>query len=489
MSCTLGADRMLKICLPGAQAIKLFCMRDWLLIVCLVAAFAGCRAADTAPVRSKTAKPWVPGLAVPTAALDTVRGMRDYRGIVHLHSPFSHDACDGHEKELTDAQCLDDLREGICRTYQDFIYLTDHPAFFEDHEFPEVLLYRDGDTLIEKNGKPAANRLKCASGHDVLLQAGFEASDVMAVGFYEHAGTDAAERAANYGRADTAAIEVLRAKGAAIYIPHTESKDFDVYSKWPIEAQEIYNIHANLDPRIRKNWLGLDEAGYFGTLLKFTTLAPDGPHPDLSFLSFFEANQVNLEKWDRILPLRKVAGIAGSDAHQNVFTNKMRDGERGDSYRRILSFFSNHILVDGALELDSPKVAIRNLRGYVAFEAFGVPQGFDFYAARGEKITEMGGDAAAGGATELRLSLPQVYGLPATFTAPIVRGIIYRIAEGRREVAASGTENLIVRAPKAGIYRAEIIIRPEHLRPFLGTLGDSLIHDYPWVYANPIFVR
>ena len=77
---------------------------------------------------------WTPGRPIDTAELPAVRGMREYRGIVHLHSYLSHDACDGHQRsDFTDAQCLRDLREGICRTRQDFVYLTDHPAFFADH--------------------------------------------------------------------------------------------------------------------------------------------------------------------------------------------------------------------------------------------------------------------------------------------------------------------------------------------------------------------
>ena len=39
-------------------------------------------------------------------------------------------------------------------------------------------------------------------------------------------------------------------------------------------------------------------------------------------------------------------GTAGTDAHQNVLPILLRDGERGDSYRRMLRWFSNMVLVE-----------------------------------------------------------------------------------------------------------------------------------------------
>lgn len=454
-------------------------------LAALVCLLAGCPAPDAA----EPVAPWTPGEAVDTAELPVVRGMRDYRGIVHLHSYFSHDACDGHERpEFTDAQCLVHLREGICRTKQDYIYLTDHPAYFYDAEFPDVLLYdpKQGDALVDRGGKPAANWLMCPDGRQVLLQAGFEASNVMTGGLYGHAGTDPASRKRAYAAETTDEVKLLTNYGGAVYIPHTESKDFAWYSQLPIDAQEIYNLHANVDPRIREKYLGLGSE-FFGTMLKFTSDAPRAPHPDLSFLSFYAPNGPALDKWDRVLALKKVAGIAGTDAHENVFTSKMRDGERGDSYRRLMSFFSNHVRTAEPMELDVPKRAIKALRSYIAFEALGVPDGFDFRAEAGGEVFEMGDDAPAG--ATLVLVLPRVYRLDPAAEPPELTGVIYRVdAEGRSE-AARGSGAVVVKNAPPGVYRAQVQMVPRHLRAHLGDLADQLIIEYTWIYGNPVFVK
>lgn len=415
--------------------------------------------------------------------------MRDYRGIIHLHSYLSHDACDGHDDPgFSDQACLAHLRDAICRTQQDFVLLTDHPANMQEEEFPVPLLYDAGagDELIVEADTPIANHLRCPDGRTVLLQAGYESSAFMPAGLHGHAVPPGDARRALYGGSSTATAEALVDAGALLFMPHSESKDYAWYAKLPFAAMEIYNLHANLDPDIRVDYLGKDAAGYFGMLLKFTNTAPSAPHPDLSFLSFFEANETSLAKWEQLLLEKKIAGIAGTDAHENVFTSKMRDGERGDSYRRLMSFFSNHIRTRDRLDAEVAKRAVAALQTYIAFEALGGPAGFDFYAAA-DRVYEMGEDAPRG--AELVVRLPAVLGLAAAAERPEVTGVIYRIDQAGRHEVARGTTNLRFTADQPGVYRAEVRIVPRHARPYLGDLADALIKPYPWVYANPIFVR
>lgn len=454
----------------------------------LVVLMSACDARQ--PANPAPAYRWAPGKAVPTSWLPTIRGANDLRGIVHLHSPLSHDACDGHERaEFTDAHCLADLRHGICATEQDFVFLTDHPAFFEEHEYPETLLYQPGDVLIMQDGKPVANWLVCPSGRRVLTQAGFESHSLMPLAMAEHVSQAVADRKALYDATDvTSVVRIGATTGAAIFIPHTESKDYAWYASLPIVGQEIYNLHANLDPRIRAKHLGLDEAGYLPALLKFTTLDPAGPHPDLSLLAFLTENAVSLAKWDRILQEKRVVGIAGSDAHENVFVNKMRDGERGDSYRRILGFFSNHVLVPSPRDWQAPLEALRALRVYVAFEAFGTPLGFDFHAETIEGIVEMGGEVRLQAQPTLVVRVPSVFGLDPQRQRPRITARLYRVRSDGRELMAQAERELRIGVSQPGIYRVEVHIIPEHVRPDLGTLGD-LVREVPWVYGNPIFVR
>ena len=58
------------------------------------------------------------------------RGLQPARGIVHLHSPYSHDACDNHPRDpstgAVNEPCLQDLRVALCTDRIDFAAMTDH---------------------------------------------------------------------------------------------------------------------------------------------------------------------------------------------------------------------------------------------------------------------------------------------------------------------------------------------------------------------------
>src|SRR5688572_18426334 len=70
---------------------------------------------------------WDPGQ--PDIAGCEVRGFRDYRAIIHLHSHHSHDACDGEPQPggVPDEECLQHLRDALCVTRIDVAFTTDHP--------------------------------------------------------------------------------------------------------------------------------------------------------------------------------------------------------------------------------------------------------------------------------------------------------------------------------------------------------------------------
>ena len=55
---------------------------------------------------------------------------------------------------------------------------------------------------------------------------------------------------------------------------------------------------------------------------------------------------------------RRLFGTAGTDAHQNSLPIEFRDGERGDSYRRMMSWFSNVALVSDPADPVAVKDAI-----------------------------------------------------------------------------------------------------------------------------------
>src|SRR5690606_1314326 len=105
---------------------------------------------------------------------------------------------------------------------------------------------------------------------------------------------------------------------------------------------EIFNAHAMFAPNIREDHLGLDGLGWVDDIGAFTR--PDGTaEPDLLLLGVLQVQSPSMATFDTLLEDGPVVGIAGSDAHQNVLNLELRDGERLDSYRRALSWFSNHV--------------------------------------------------------------------------------------------------------------------------------------------------
>jgi hypothetical protein len=417
------------------------------------------------------------------------RGLRSARGILHSHSPYSHDACDGNGLTMDgkpNPECLADLRRAVCDAALDFIFLTDHADHMAAQTFEDLLFIQPGDEPIQGTGGTAiANRIPCARGGRVLLAAGNEDS-LMSVGLAQHLPGDATERLAAYNADDPATVDAMHAAGALVMIPHTESRPLSYLQMMPFDGMEVYNLHAAIDPDIRQYIFGLNAYGAFGAILPFATTDAAGPEPDLAILGFFEDLPLYTERWDALLPLRPVTGIAGTDVHQNSFPGMMRDGERGDSYRRLMRWFSNIVLVSGEVTPDAVKDALRAGRSYIAFEILGTPTGFDFYAEQGTSTVEMGGQTTAGATLHVRA--PALFDPDPAAPSPAISMRLLKVAGGTTQVAAEG-ESIDLPSAGAGIYRVEARIIPHHLRPYLGAEADKYIRDSLWVMSNPIYVK
>jgi hypothetical protein len=217
--------------------------------------------------------------------------------------------------------------------------------------------------------------------------------------------------------------------------------------------------------------------------------------PDFAFMAFFQENQSDLRKWAMLLTDgRRVPGVAASDSHENAFPLLLRDGERGDSYRRIYRFFSNEILVEGELTRQSVMSALARGRLFVAFETFGTPAGFAYTARTMDGMThDMGAQVSLRQQPVLTVAAPSVYELSRELPVPSVRvRILKAMADGTwQELAnqsgAPGMTTATFAPTTAGAYRAEVRITPEHARPYLPTL-ERLVREVPWIYSNPIYV-
>ncbi len=460
----------------------------WLLGTC---ALAGC-GDDPAPAPP----PWQKTL--PDAReLGVRRGLQPARGIVHLHSPYSHDACDGQPRDAGGAPneaCLADLRAALCATRVDFAALTDHDDSMADEDFPALFGMRGADQAVRNGaGEPIASRMTCDGGHAVTFTVGAE-NQLMPIMLDRHVAGTVAERHQIYDGADPAAADAFRAAGGLVWVAHTESKPLELLRAIAPDGLEVYNLHANIDPDIRRDFLGLPPAGAIAAAAEFADTNPGHPEPDLAMLAFLAPNQPAIDKWNTLLGEgRRLAATAGSDAHQNAIPVTFGDGERGDSYRRVLRWFSNLALVADPQDPVQVKAALRAGRVFTAIEVLGSPAGFDVRAVAGPRTYELGDVIPRAEGATLVVDLPAVHGLSPALPAPRIHARVIRIETPTgviREVAAGAESPLMVPLGEPGAYRVEVTIVPRHVGPYLGDLGPQLAEaELPWIYASPIYVE
>ena len=423
--------------------------------------------------------------AVPTESMPAPDGYRWARAIVHLHSTHSHDACDDVPR-LDDGSyndpCVTSLREALCEARIDVAYQTDHPTHMAEIPFEDLLHIRDGDDpVFGEDGSPIANRIPCANGHDVLLRAGAEDA-LMPVGMTRHVPGTPEERDALMSQYTAEAAATMREAGAWIWVAHTEEKTFDDLQRIGVDGIEVYQLHANLDPRSRTEFLGLDAVGPIADL--FPLLAgTTRMHADIAFLGFVEDNAPSLARWAELLQVRPVVGTAGTDAHENTFPEEMPDGERLDSYRRMMSWFSNHLLVEGELTLESAQDALGSGRVLIVFDLFGSAAGADFYMQDGESRHEMGETFELADGLELRGTIP-IPALDSGEAGPVSARVLRADGSEWTEVATMQSGPFTVPIEEPGAYRVEVRTTGAHFAPYLDVSPHFAERVVPWLMTN-----
>ncbi len=457
-------------------------------------ALTGCGDDGGGPPDATPLPAWQPGLP-PASAMGVRRGLTPARGIIHLHSPYSHDACDGEPRPggAPDETCLGHLRAALCTTRIDYAALTDHDASMADEDFATLFLVRGQDQLVrDGRGAPIASRLACPDGHRVLVTVGAE-NPIMPIMLDRHVTGTVAERHDLYNGDSPAAVAAFRDAGATVWIPHTEQRTSAELVPLAPDGIEVYNLHANLDPDIRRDFLGLSEDGAIMAALSFAGMDADGPEPDLALLSFLAPSTPALARWDELLGRGlHVAGSAGTDAHENSLPIMLKDGERGDSYRRLLRWFANIALVADPTDPAQIEDAVRGGRMFVAFELLGTPVGFDVRAVvPGGPTLELGATLAVDAGATLEVAVPTVLALSSALPAPTIRARVLRVdAAGVTEVAAGAGPTLTVALDRVGAYRVEVKMTPHHIGPYLHRLGtEHAEREAPWIYASPIYVN
>ena len=437
-----------------------------------------------------------------TTALGTPHGLEVARAIIHIHNVFSHDACDG-EPVLADGtpneDCLRDFREALCTDRVDFAMMSEHyDLMAETLDFDLLFLQREDDEWVDEDGRHSGSALRCPDGHRAVVLPGLEggSGEVSPIAITAHpveagAGGTAEEIAAAYRDDSPAGVQRLRDHGAVPVAIHIESQPLEWLRTTELDALEIGNLHVLVAPDYRSD-LGLD-AGLAGVMFLAYLLEPEEhPHPDLVFLEFHERLDFYMDRWDLLLGERMIAGFAGNDVHRNVGTTPMGDGERPDSYRRMMKWYGNHLLVSERTPAQA-REALATGRLYMVFEVLGSPAGFEWWAedvGDGERAIS-GGVLDSGGEPErvrLRTTAPDAILEEYAYAVPTLHRLVRVTAEGSSVVVESDGP-LDVTAPGPGRYRVEVEITPTYLAPYLEGHEETLLHPYPWILSNPIEVR
>ncbi len=460
-------------------------------------ALLGCTANRKADAESGSPQPggpvslahdWEPG-GVRSEIIPEVRDHQTRRAIVHLHSPWSHDACDGSPlvDGAPDADCLADLRAGLCAAQVDVAWLTDHPEHAVHQDFLDRLHLGPDDELVRVGGEEAAARWACADGTSVLVRPGLE-DELMPLGMTAPLSATVDQRLIVANDDSAEAIATMAGTGALVAVAHTEGRDPDWLARVVgagVGAIELYNLHAAFDPSIRQDDLGLGGLDWAQRLGPFTDPAA-GVTSDLLMLTVLAPQQPSLDRWDALLMAGEaVVATGGTDAHQNVLPAELPDGERGDSYRRMMRWMSQHVRVAPGQDPDDPAVLQAALAAghfSVVFELLGTPADVDLVLETDDGQTvETGGRGGAGtlvvGCPRLATGSPRSEEAPALEVRVIKDGALW--ATGCGEHPTDGP----------GAYRVEIWSTPHHLDRFLADAAAEFIVPYPWVYTQAIRVE
>ncbi len=431
--------------------------------------------------------PWSGDLVPLTSEVATTRGFEHARTLVHMHSPWSHDACDGDgiiDGEVN-AECLDDLRSALCSQSIDVAFFSDHPSNAADQTYEQWSHPQAGDTPAMLGSVQVGDYINCDSGHRVLWLPGIE-DETMPVAFDRHVADTTDENHRLYNNSDAEAMTAFADAGAVILQAHTEGRPIEQLTERQdlgMQGVEIFNLHAMFAPDIRQEDLGLDPLGWATGIAPFTS--PEGTaEPDLMFLGVLENQPPSLEKWNALMQRGPMVAVGGTDAHQNTLPLDLRDGERGDSYRRMMRWFANVLLVTG----DTPEAyetALAAGRNYISFHALGTPDNFDFHVEGDDgTIYEMGSTAPSGGI--VNVSCPTLSATsPHGELSPEVTVRVYKDGVVWKEGCAEGLGFPI---DEDGAYSVQVEITPNHLLPFLGDEPDPFLRPYPWILSNAVRV-
>ncbi|MBK7713694.1 MAG: PHP domain-containing protein [Bacteroidales bacterium] len=371
-----------------------------------------------------------------------------YRGVMHVHSYWSHDS-EGTLEDLIPAAKINDI---------DFIFLTDHP-------------HGNIDTL-PRGYSGIYDNVLIVPGSE---KQGFDAWPL-----------DSAFIDWSVDK-DTIAKNIVK-NGGIVFYAHPE-EDHNWGNQW-YQGMEIYNFHA--DTR--------DES-LIPVIANF--IVNGSKYPQWSFREMFDEQTAILSRWDSLNTKRKLVGFSAVDTHenQNIRARYIQDGriewvgpnanvidtsevafwnkwllhppdKSGwifrmmiDTYREGFTYITNYVFAD-ALSVPSLSVHIKKGHLYTAFRSLGEAGGFMFDCIdQSSNKCGMMGDS---------ITLDKIRSFNAVSPLP---GQFRLIHDGKLADSSSYNcyeykwEDMI----EKGAYRMEVYIK----------IGDK---ELPWIYSNPIYI-
>ncbi|MCX7959552.1 MAG: hypothetical protein N3B13_10950, partial [Deltaproteobacteria bacterium] len=425
---------------------------------------------------------WDPGLPS-TELIDETRGYRIARVIIHAHSVYSHDGCDGNSVENGNPEenCVLQLRDAICKLNLNGIFMTDHAGSLADEEdFTKLYYPREGDTPVIENEIQTGNQLTCPNGAKPVIMVGSE-NDIMPIGITAHPSSDINERKKIYDSVDETSIDAFRKVNGVVCTAHSEGKEDDYLIGSSLECMEIYNFHVSI----------LSSSGLV-VLADYMNQPEKMPHPDLAFLAFYEPLKLQLTKWYTTAEKRNISPIIGTDIHRNVVKKALSDGERLDSYRRFMRWFTNFLLVKDYKPSEFKK-AIKEGRIYVVAEGLGTPNGFDFYAETRNGIADTGKTIRKADFKKFVIKIPEVTGIDNEDV--YVKARLFKIKD-KSEIEilkpVARSEKKIIEVSDGideGVYAVQILLTPMHLKRVCKRWASEYIKEFVWIYSNTIRVE
>ena len=318
------------------QKIKAFSLTVFVLVLsgCAAMPFLNSHRAPNT-VNSKTGRPLVP--------------YKDYSGIVHVHTSYSHHSTGRFEEVAEAAQ----------KAQADFVIVTDHD-----------------------NLRGLSERKEGMYGN-VLMLIGTELSTPAG-----HLGVFGVQKEINARHETVKVLKEVRRAGASSFIchPYWDQNPWTDWSVVPfVRGMEIFNLPA-----------AMVEQGVFRVGLKALILSPH-----LFMRSFLDRPDAALKKWDEILAKRRFVGIGSVDAHQRF----RMFGQPIDGYNAMFEGVQTHALA-ASLSKETIFDAFQKGHVYVGFDLVSPVRDFLFIAQTRKKTVIMGDEINDSEDLQLRVFLP-----------------------------------------------------------------------------------